>query len=129
MRIFMKELKRMGKMRATWISVAVVLSIVLAFSVFASEKYETIDKDGNIERPTGISAIAVNKEQIAPYEREVMISKRQSDLEVFHNLFDQFIQVSPFSVWSPYLIMGAAAIEIPLFFILAIRAYCKHQVS
>jgi hypothetical protein len=40
-----------------------------------------------------------------------------------------FIQVGPFSVWSPYLIMGAAAIEIPLFFILAIRAYCKHQVS
>jgi ABC-type transport system involved in multi-copper enzyme maturation permease subunit len=102
MRIFMMELKRMSKTRATWISVAaaVALSIVLAFSTFAGEEYETVDQDGNIERITGISAIAVNKEQKAPYEGEVTVSKLQSDLEVFHNLFDQYGGNIPFDLYN-----------------------------
>jgi hypothetical protein len=40
-----------------------------------------------------------------------------------------FIQMGPFSVWAPYLMLGAAIIEIPLFFILSVRAYCKHQAA
>lgn len=105
MRIFMMELKRMSKTRATWISaaVAVVMSIVLAFSVFAGEEYETVGKDGNTERITGISAIAVNKEQIAPYEGEVTVSKLQSDLEVFHSLFDQYGGNIPFDLYNKEL--------------------------
>lgn len=40
-----------------------------------------------------------------------------------------FIQIGSFNTWAPYLMMGAAIIEIPLFFVLSIHAYCKHQVS
>lgn len=38
-----------------------------------------------------------------------------------------FTQIGPFSVWVPYLMLGASMIEIPVFFILAIHTYCKHQ--
>lgn len=38
-----------------------------------------------------------------------------------------FLQVGPASVWSPYVIAAAAIIEIPLFFILAARSYCRHE--
>lgn len=40
-----------------------------------------------------------------------------------------FLTVGPFSIWGPYLAMGAALIEIPVFFFLAVHAYCRHQVS
>lgn len=40
-----------------------------------------------------------------------------------------FLTVGPFSIWGPYLMLGTAIIEIPLFFILAVRAYCKHQAA
>lgn len=40
-----------------------------------------------------------------------------------------FIQMGAFNVWAPYLMVGAVIIEIPLFFILAVRAYCKHQAA
>lgn len=54
-------------------------------------------------------------------------------LGISNNFFYQlgklmFVKIGPFSIWSPYLIIGAAIIEIPLFFTLAIRTYCKHQV-
>ena len=53
---------------------------------------------------------------------------------ISHNFFSQlnqaaFITFGPFSVWAPRLTMAAALVEIPLFFILAVRAYCKHQVA
>ncbi|HBM79966.1 MAG TPA: ABC transporter permease, partial [Clostridiaceae bacterium] len=38
-----------------------------------------------------------------------------------------FLQIGSFSIWAPYLMMGAAIIEIPMFFILSIHTYCKHQ--
>lgn len=41
----------------------------------------------------------------------------------------QFIQIGPFNIWSPYLTAGAAILEFPLFFILSIHAYCKHQAA
>lgn len=55
-------------------------------------------------------------------------------LGINNNFFSQlrnimFIKIGPFSIWSPYLIMGAAAIEIPIFFILSMCAYCKHQAA
>lgn len=47
----------------------------------------------------------------------------------FFNLLNQsvFVQIGPLNVWAPYLTIGAAIIEIPIFFILSIHAYCKHQ--
>lgn len=55
-------------------------------------------------------------------------------LGISNNFYDQmkkmlFLQLGPFSIWAPFLIFGAAVLEIPLFFILAIRTYCKHQVA
>lgn len=40
-----------------------------------------------------------------------------------------FIQMGPFSVWAPVLMAGAAVVEIPLFFILAVHAYDRHQAA
>ena len=40
-----------------------------------------------------------------------------------------FLHIGQVSIWSPYAIMAAAAIEIPVFLFLAIRTYCKHQVA
>lgn len=53
---------------------------------------------------------------------------------ISHNFFSQlngatFIQIGSVSIWSPYLTVGAAILEIPLFFILSIHAYCKHQAA
>ena len=38
-----------------------------------------------------------------------------------------FLQAGPVSIWSPYVIAAAAIIEIPLFLILAVRSYCRHE--
>ena len=38
-----------------------------------------------------------------------------------------FLLAGPFSVWSPYVIAIAAAVEIPFFFFLAARSYCRHE--
>ncbi len=51
---------------------------------------------------------------------------------ISHNFFNQlnestFIHIGSSDIWAPYLTIGAAIIEIPLFFILSIHAYCKHQ--
>ncbi|MBS4536314.1 ABC transporter permease [Clostridium sp. D2Q-14] len=40
-----------------------------------------------------------------------------------------FLHIGQVSIWSPYVIMTTAAIEIPVFLVLAIRTYCKHQVA
>lgn len=40
-----------------------------------------------------------------------------------------FLHIGTASVWSPYIIMAAAIIEIPVFLSLAVRTYCKHQVA
>jgi hypothetical protein len=40
-----------------------------------------------------------------------------------------FVQIGPFSVWTPYLMLGACAVEIPVFFLLAVHAYCRHQAT
>ncbi len=53
---------------------------------------------------------------------------------ISHNFFTllnqtTFIKLGPWYIWAPYLTAGAAIIEIPLFFILSIHAYCKHQAA
>jgi hypothetical protein len=53
---------------------------------------------------------------------------------ISHNFFNQlnestFIHIGSSDIWAPYLTLGAAIIEIPLFFILSIHAYCKHQAA
>ncbi len=40
-----------------------------------------------------------------------------------------FLTIGPFSIWAPYLAMGVALIEIPVFFLLAVHAYCRHQTA
>lgn len=39
----------------------------------------------------------------------------------------KFLNIGALRIWSPYLIAGAALIEIPVFIALAARAYCKHE--
>lgn len=38
-----------------------------------------------------------------------------------------FVSLGSLAIWTPYLMMGAAIIEIPLFFLLSVRSYNKHQ--
>lgn len=40
-----------------------------------------------------------------------------------------FLSIGPLSVWAPYLMLGGVIVEIPLFFILSVRAYCRHRAS
>lgn len=40
-----------------------------------------------------------------------------------------FLHIGGMSIWTPYVILVSAVIETPLFLILAIRSYCKHQVA
>lgn len=41
----------------------------------------------------------------------------------------QFLNVGGFSVWTPWAMIGACIIEIPLFSVLAVRAYCRHTAN
>ena len=41
----------------------------------------------------------------------------------------QFLKVGGLSIWTPYAMIGACIIEIPLFSFLTIRSYCKHTVN
>lgn len=40
-----------------------------------------------------------------------------------------YLHIGKISLWVPDVILVAAAVEIPIFLYLAIRAYCKHQVA
>ncbi|MEG1138928.1 MAG: ABC transporter permease, partial [Lachnospiraceae bacterium] len=40
-----------------------------------------------------------------------------------------YLHIGGMSVWTPYVILISAAIEIPMFLLLAVRSYCKHQVA
>lgn len=40
-----------------------------------------------------------------------------------------YLHIGQISLWTPYVILAAAAVEIPVFLLLAVRAYCKHQVA
>lgn len=41
----------------------------------------------------------------------------------------KFLNIGGLSIWTPYTMIGACIIEIPLFSILTIRSYCKHTVN
>ena len=41
----------------------------------------------------------------------------------------QFLNVGSLAVWTPYAMIGACVIEIPLFSFLTVRSYCKHTVN
>lgn len=41
----------------------------------------------------------------------------------------QFLNLAGVSVWTPYAMIGACVIEIPLFAFLAIRSYCRHALN
>lgn len=48
---------------------------------------------------------------------------------LLYQLIDfNYLHIGQMSFWTPYVILGAAVIEIPLFVFLTVRAYCKHQV-
>lgn len=46
---------------------------------------------------------------------------------LFELLETNFVHVGPAAVWTPYLVIGAAAVEIPLFLILTVRVYCRRE--
>lgn len=41
----------------------------------------------------------------------------------------QFLNLAGLSVWTPYAMIGACVIEIPLFAFLAVRSYCRHALN
>lgn len=41
----------------------------------------------------------------------------------------QFLNLGGLAVWTPYVMVGAFAIEIPLFSFLAVRSYCRHTAN
>lgn len=41
----------------------------------------------------------------------------------------QFLNLAGLSVWTPYAMIGACVIEIPLFAFLAVRSYCRHAMN
>lgn len=40
-----------------------------------------------------------------------------------------FIKIGSLSVWAPYIMIWASIVEIPLFFILSVCSYCRHQAA
>ena len=40
-----------------------------------------------------------------------------------------YLHIGEMSFWTPYVILIAAAVEIPVFLLLTVRSYCKHQVA
>ena len=40
-----------------------------------------------------------------------------------------YLHIGGMSFWTPYIILVSAAIEVPVFLLLAVRSYCKHQVA
>ena len=41
----------------------------------------------------------------------------------------QFLSLGGLAIWTPYAMMGACVIEIPLFAFLSVRSYCRHTVN
>ena len=41
----------------------------------------------------------------------------------------QFLSLGGLAVWTPYAMIGACVIEIPLFGFLAVRSYCRHTIN
>lgn len=41
----------------------------------------------------------------------------------------RFLNLAGLSVWTPYAMIGACVIEIPLFAFLAVRSYCRHALN
>jgi hypothetical protein len=49
---------------------------------------------------------------------------------LLYQLIDlNYLHIGPISLWTPDVILVATAVEIPVFLLLAVRAYCKHQVA
>ena len=46
---------------------------------------------------------------------------------LYEVLGTEFVHIGPAVIWSPYFIIGAAAVEIPLFLGLTVRAYCRRE--
>lgn len=49
---------------------------------------------------------------------------------LLYQLIDfNYLHFGDISIWTPYIILVSAVVEIPVFLILAVRSYCKHQVA
>lgn len=46
---------------------------------------------------------------------------------LYELLGTNFVHAGPAVIWTPWLIIGAAVVEIPLFFLLTVRAYCRRE--
>lgn len=40
-----------------------------------------------------------------------------------------FLHIREMSFWTPHVVLISAAVEIPVFLLLAVRSYCRHQVT
>lgn len=40
-----------------------------------------------------------------------------------------YLHIGQISIWTPYVLLATALVEIPVFLFLTIHAYCKHQVN
>lgn len=50
-----------------------------------------------------------------------------SDSFLFELLGTNFVHVGGCVIWTPYLVIGAAVVEIPLFLFLTVRVYCRRE--
>ena len=49
---------------------------------------------------------------------------------LLYQLIDfNYLHFGDISIWTPYIILVSAVVEIPVFLIVAVRSYCKHQVA
>ena len=49
---------------------------------------------------------------------------------LLYQLIDfNYLHIGNMSFWTPYVIIISAAIEIPVFLLLSVRSYCRHQVA
>ena len=59
-----------------------------------------------------------------------MYQEVEKPFEVYPGITDfQFLSLGWLAVWTPYAIIGACVIEIPLFAFLSMHSYCGHAVN
>ena len=60
----------------------------------------------------------------------VLLLEERNSVKLTEAITDfQFLSLGGLAVWTPYAMIGACIIEIPLFGFLAVRSYCGHTVN
>ena len=122
------------------ISLALLLFILPAYlpTTYCYSNYT--DEAGNKANLTGLASITCEKERQADNVGIVtpervrkaveMYQEVEKPFEVYPGITDfQFLSLGWLAVWTPYAIIGACVIEIPLFAFLSMHSYCGHAVN